>query len=132
MLSTMISERRRRPFPDAKVALTLAVMVILTGCLLPPPKKLPIPDPGANGEGRLRCNFGSVSLLTVMLVETDGLNWPSTTLKGGVVVGDGVVVVVVVVVLVVGAGVVVVVGAGVVVAEHGLVPAGIDRQVAWT
>lgn len=62
--------------------------------------------------------------------DTDGLNWPSTTLKGGFEVE---LVAAVVVVVVVGAGVVVVVvvvvvGAGVVTGHCG-VPFGIDRHV---
>lgn len=122
MLSINISERRLRPeFPT--LAVKLAATVILTEGLLNSPPRRPV----VFNWGRLSCNLGRDSLLTVIEDETDGLNWPATILKGGDVVGADVVVDVVVV----GWGVVDVVvgGAGVVTAHFG-VPNGTNKHVA--
>jgi hypothetical protein len=93
-------------------------------------KRPPSPDPTSGNGGKLK--LGGESLLTVMFVQTDGLNWPVTTWKAGVVVvGTGTEVVPGVTVTGVGVvvGVVVVVGGGGVVLGHSLVPNATIKQV---
>ncbi len=79
IFSRRISERRRRPFPGEILAVALAETLILMGGLL---KRLASPDP-ITGNGGSKFKLGGESLLTVMFVQTDGLNWPVTTWKAG-------------------------------------------------
>lgn len=80
IFSSRISERRRRPFPGEILAVALAETLILMGAGLL--KRPASPDP-ITGNGGSKFKLGGESLLTVMFVQTDGLNWPVTTWKAG-------------------------------------------------